>query len=177
MKKDKDEKSVKQNPYFRKDDEGRDVYYPWGYAGDCYYVTEVQKRKLKSSFNFAILFCVVGCFLLPIITPHLAIYCVAIVVFHATLLLWVAFFYCYSKKLEPSNAHNQIFERDHSKPKLFKDMIASLIFYLGLVLLGILGMPDDLSLLLCGIFIGIFYPSLIYFVWRRRGYIFQEKPS
>lgn len=31
--------------FFRKDEEGKDVFYPWGYPGESFYINEKQKRK------------------------------------------------------------------------------------------------------------------------------------
>ena len=33
--------------FFRKDEEGKDLFYPWGYPGEAFYVDDKQKRKIS----------------------------------------------------------------------------------------------------------------------------------
>jgi uncharacterized membrane protein len=36
--------------FFRKDEEGRELFYPWGYPGEAFYVDETQKKQAVRFF-------------------------------------------------------------------------------------------------------------------------------
>ncbi len=41
-----------ENPFFRHDLEGRNVFYPWGYPGEAFYTNNTEKKKLLAFCYF-----------------------------------------------------------------------------------------------------------------------------
>ncbi len=164
------------DPYFKKDEKGKEIYYPWGYAGESYYVSERQKDKLKNSFIPFGLLCLICILFFLITNSSLPIYSMIIITAHVSALAQNAFLYFHIRNLEPYKSQNPHYDKGLPKPKLFKDLISSFVFFLSLVFLGLSTVPNDQSLALCGLFLMAFYPISIWLVWYRKGYIFQEKP-
>jgi hypothetical protein len=54
----------KENIFFRKADDGRDIFYPWCYPGEAFYINEKQKKKI-GTFLFIFDLTFISCFIIP----------------------------------------------------------------------------------------------------------------
>jgi len=164
----------KSDPYFQKDEQGRDIYYPWGYVGDAYYISRTQKTILKVSPSISGLIYFVASFFLGV-TYHsdYSVYSIGIATLNVYILITLVFLYFYTKRMEPVKLltpSTQAFNKNPNSIKVFSIGIIMQIFFLTK---GFLENPSDPLLKLSAFFVLVLHPLLIWFLWRRRGYIFQ----
>lgn len=163
--------------YFQKDNDGREVYYPWG-AGDGYYISEVQKRNLKRSQNFlfSLFFIFIFSFLIYLdnTVDNMSQYnWISVIIINICLFIICSLVFRNTRQLEPKREANL---KKLKNPIILKDLFGLWALQVFLVSLGLLWNPDEDLLKISSLFVMIFYPTLMWFVWYRKGYIFQPKP-
>ncbi len=167
--------------YFQENEEGKDVFYPWGCSGDSYYIDGRQKKSLKFFLRFMV-------WLVLIFLPLIFLYfelsnkglfnsnwsvVTAITVFVFIYISGVCFLLkalgMYVQKV-PARYKNT------TNIQLFR-----LIFKLGLLQLAILFVgflydPYDYFLWGAAGFTIIFYSVFTFFAWFKKGCLLQKKP-
>ena len=162
----------KYGSHFQKDEQGRDIFFPWGHAGDCWYINKTQKTTLRISYVIAVLILCISTLSLGLMTSNFSDESVVITTFNAVLFSWVTFFYFYSKKMEEVKQKAPSI-RKPELPKVLSIIFAVLMVYL---ILGFLKDPSDPLLKISALFVIVVYPLLIWFAQRRRSYLFQKRP-
>ncbi|MBU0801314.1 MAG: hypothetical protein KKA05_09960, partial [Alphaproteobacteria bacterium] len=158
----------KDGPFIRKDEHGRDIYFPWGYVGDAYYVSKEQKFTLKASCVLTAIMCVLlGLLVRPF--PSSPPQGMIVIACNIAILCWLTFFYFYSKKLEPVKLQKSMITSEKSYPKLVGDLCKIFVALMFFIVWGFSKDQSDLLLKLCASFVLVVYPFLIWFVWSRQG--------
>lgn len=173
--------SKKQNAFFQKDEKGQEVFFPWGGVGDAYYVTSAQKststRILYSIFSLMVLLPFIAMLFLDLWLGYSVKHQYPLIILaNAFILVCIYFVYAFTKNLEPYRG-DAVSDYETKIPKIVSALILCAI---GQVILfcSILQFISENSFIQAyGVFIVLFYPTLITFVFLRKGYIFQSPPS
>lgn len=156
------------------DEESRDIFYPWGYPGESFFITKKQK-KLLSTFEIKAL-AVIFLFSFgasELFNPKEAVF--LYIAFIATVpIFYGAFVYCFTKGLEP----NAFEKRTIGKPLVINNLFAGVGFYVLNLAAAIYFFPlvPLISGLLAGVSL-IFTAILVFliiFLKKTNGYILQK---
>jgi hypothetical protein len=164
--------------HFQKDEEGKDVFYPWGCPGESYYINANQKKQLKNLIYFMRIFSIIS---IPIIflyyeLTHEGQYkfnWIIVLAVTAYLIIHFIIMYFFTRKFGP-NIQKEDAKIKSGKGAKLKELFAITVIQIALVFLGLLYNPQDDLLKVSGLFVIVFYPTLIFFFWFRGGYIFQK---
>ncbi|MGZ9097121.1 MAG: hypothetical protein ACXW30_02350 [Micavibrio sp.] len=163
----------KYAPYFKKDETGREIYYPWGDAGDAYYLRQGDKAVLKTFFRTSLLIgCLFGGVLVWVI-PAFFIAPAVVISFVVIGIAWLIFHFFYKGGME--SIKSEVISPCQKNPRIIRELVELAIFQIFLIFLHYLQIPYNPFLGLAA-FIIVLYPLVIWFIWHRKGYIFQEKP-
>ncbi|MEW8547971.1 MAG: hypothetical protein AB2693_31070 [Candidatus Thiodiazotropha sp.] len=159
--------------FFRKDKKQRDVFYPWGYPGEAFYINEVDKRIISR-----FLFTIASLLVVAHIAINLAAY-YEIINPHGKIIafefVWITFPVCYyyktftlKKNLKPKENETK------ETPKIIFILLFILLVQFLVIAILVYAYPKDIffitSLLLLHI---IYFTVIAYFlmrIHRTRGY-------
>lgn len=161
------------SPFFREDEQGRILFYPWAYPGESFYV-DGNKKKAISQFLYLLGFLVI----LDLVGSYLAVRYGFMDLYAKILtqiiIFWIIFpgWYCcqmyfFTKELQPYIPSKKI------TPKVFYILLLFLFVQILIIMAGIWAYPAMPSVLLV-IGIGVLYSLvlsiLVFLTVRNKGY-------
>lgn len=183
--------------FLRKDDQGNDLFYPWGYPGEAFHITRLQ-RKLIFTFGWLV-------FSISFVTIILEIFSnwngISYILFDFLPLFYIFVVYFFSKKAKPLAKH------DDKNLSIFRslldgfcfsitwlilagaDAIMMILFIYGLIY-SLIASPERLPFLypegeiFMSVLVYLYAIAKVvflnYFFWKlfiTRGYFFAKPPS
>lgn len=160
--------------FFRKDEEGRDLFYPWGYPGEAFYVEENQKKRI-ALILYLIAIILLTDFYVAGITYNSEDYIKSV-------WLWISpvsilgslyFFYVFL-----------LYKRNKLRPKISKEIqgvsasfrffLAMFLAHTGILVMAIYTDPNYTPFKLALVFILVFYTILCVLAFRCKGCFVQR---
>lgn len=163
--------------FFRKDEDGRDLFYPWGYPGEAFNVCKTQKKQIIFVLYlmlaiFVIFFYATG----MTYKPDNYIRSVWLWITPATVLgsLYCAyvFFLFKSRKLSPSALNEE-----PGISASFRFLLAMLLGHSGFLIVTISINPNYLPFELALAFILVVYGVLCILAFKNKGFFYTKPPK
>ncbi len=152
--------------YFAKDEQGQEIFYPWGQPGDSYYINEKQKKVFVGIYTSLLIFFLVSCVLLyrPLeFTKYISVFGLIVLFINLALVLERGFPALYAKKLK-------FYKRDKKELvvlNFFKEMFILSSIQYACILIGLFLNHYNIFLWGAGSLITIIYPVIIFSVFKK----------
>lgn len=164
--------------FFSKSPVGDEVFYPWGGAGERYRVNAHQKHKILVAIyaEMAAFICLTAIVFIYFDLTNRGLFSTTWVI---TIPVTVYMFaYCIRTYLQTRGLipHEVKGARDEKskKPRVLKALMIIGLLQLFYLFLGLLYNPNDFLIMIAIFYVVVLYPSLIAFIFYRKGYIFQS---
>lgn len=170
-------KSQERSRFFRLTSDGECLFYPWGYPGESYKVSD-QHRKLLANFYFLF-----ACLLALFCVAQNSYYNFAIVTLHEKTWIgltgWIFFplFYCVGmyflcRKLEPSHV------KENKTPLVFYVFLVLLFIHIPILTLLIITSLNS-PIFIYAVLLRFFFVAFLFFLliksYFNKGYFFTDK--
>lgn len=165
----------KKDPYFQQDDQGRDIYYPWGNAGDCYYLGNADRAMLIVLSNTSKLIAVLLGILFVCWVPVVFFINIFVVVPLIIAFTWFVLLSFYQATLEPSNLGR--YEMSRKTPQVVISTLELGVFHALVLFLVSQSRLPHVFIPETALFVLAFDVVTFWLFWRRKGFIFQKKVS
>ncbi len=164
---------VGNDAFFRKDEEGKDLFYPWGYPGEAFYVGESQKKHITFVLYFvAIIF--LTDFYVAGTTYNTDNYIASVWMWISPVTVLIPLYSLYVFFLyKMEKLQLKISKETRRVPASFRFFLAMLLAHSGILVMAIYADPSYIPFKLALAFILAFYTVLCVLAFRCKGCFVQ----
>ncbi len=163
------------NAYFDTIEQGKEIFQPWGNAGEAYLVNADEKQNIIKYASYILWGLIVFAFFLGVFVPlpiHSRVLIIINIIFFANGIS----VYFITRNLAPYASADKN-DSKAKKTKALQQLCIILLCQIFMVFMGMPLSPDDVLLWKFGPVSVVINLTLLLLFWLKKGYVFQNKPA